>query len=347
MKLRIRIILLAACVALMLTGCKKSKVEEPAVIENSEEGEETLEETKEPEKVGVPSPLSGIYVEESKVNRRPVAIMFDNHHGARWQSGLKDAEIVYEALVEAPYTRYMGIYLINDPDSIGPIRSARPYFITSALEYDAVYVHVGGSAQAKSDIKSLKVADIDGLSSSNKVFWRKSHKKMPHNLYSSMEILRATQEERKYRLDGEYKPFKFYEDDTDIEGDIANNIIIKYRKNNTTEYNYDTENKVYTRKKDDKLHIDESDETPIVAKNIIIQEAKTKVLDNEGRLDVQLMGAGEGKYITNGKIIDIKWAKTSRNDKTIYTNLEGEEITLNPGITWIQVVEPKTEITIE
>ncbi|WMM23496.1 DUF3048 domain-containing protein [Tissierella sp. MB52-C2] len=346
MKLKTKIILLAVCIALVSTGCKKEKIEESIGLETPDDEAKEIQE-EEPEKVGVPSPLSGIYAEESKINRRPVAIMFDNHNGARWQSGLKDAEIVYEALVEAPYTRYMGIYLINDPESIGPIRSARPYFITSALEYDAVYVHVGGSAQAKTDIKSLKIADIDGLSSSNKVFWRKSHKKMPHNLYSSMEVLRTTQEERKYRLDGEYKPFKFNEDDMEIEGNIANNIIIKYRKNNTTEYNYDTENKIYTRKKDDKFHIDESDETPIVAKNIIIQEAKTKVLDNEGRLDIQLTGAGEGKYITNGKVIDIRWAKTSRNDKTIYTNLEGEEITLNPGVTWIQVVEPKTEIEIE
>ncbi len=62
--------------------------------------------------------------------------MFDNHPSARWQSGLSQAEIVYEFLVEAPYTRYMGIYLINEPELIGPIRSSRPYFITTLLEYD-------------------------------------------------------------------------------------------------------------------------------------------------------------------------------------------------------------------
>ncbi len=351
MKFKGKIIIITIFIAILTSSCKKEKIEEPAVVENTndvikEEVDEPTEEVK-PIKEGIPSPISGIYANEEKVNRRPIAVMFDNHHGARWQSGLKDAEIVYEFLVEAPYTRYMGIYLINDPPSIGPIRSARPYFITTSLEYDAVYVHVGGSEQAKTDIKTLKVADIDGLSSSNKVFFRKSHKKAPHNTYSSMEVLRATQEERKYKLTGEYIPFKFREDEADIEGSTANIVTIKYMKNNLTEYKYDEEKKIYSREKDGKLHVDEIDETPIIAKNIIIQEAKTKVLDKEGRLEIGLVGEGQGKYITNGKVMDIKWVKKSRSDKTKYYNLKDEEIVLNPGVTWIQIVNTNTEIIIE
>src|SRR5690606_7652597 len=147
--------------------------------------------------------------------------------------------------------------------------------VTTVLEYDAVYVRVGGSEQAMKDVKALKLADIDGLSSSNKVFWRKSHKKAPNNLYSSMEVLRDTQAERKYRMIGEFTPFKFHEDEKDMEGSIANKVVINYRKDNNTEYIYDEEKKIYTRYKDGELHIDEIDESPIVAKNIIIQEAKT------------------------------------------------------------------------
>lgn len=348
MKLKFKIILITILIALLSTSCKKDKIEEPTIIEKIEEVvkiEDIMEQI--PEKIGIPSPISGVYALEEKVNRRPIAIMFDNHPRARWQAGLKDAEIIYEFLVEAPYTRYMGIYLINEPESIGPIRSARPYFITSSLEYDAVYVHIGGSQQAKSDIKTLKIADIDGLSSSNKVFWKKSHKKMPNNTYSSMEAIRTTQEERKYKIIGEYTPFKFKEDEMDIEGNSANSITIKYRKDNTTDYNYDQDNKIYSRIKDGKLHIDELDETPITAKNIIIQEAKTKVLDKEGRLEIQLIGEGQGKYITHGKFIDIKWVKKSRNDKTIYYTSNDKELILNPGVTWIQIVEPRTEIIIE
>lgn len=331
-------------VALTTFGCKKEKGEEINVVEEVVKGEV---EEKMVKKEGIPSPLSGIYAPEEKVNRRPVGIMFDNHPSARWQSGLKDAEIVYEFPVEAPYTRYLGMFLINDPESIGSIRSSRPYFVTTVLEYDAVYVRVGGSEQAKLDIRSLKVADIDGLSSSKKVFWRKSHKKMPHNLYSSMEAIRATQKERGYKEMGEYTAFKFKEDESDIKGETANKVVINYRKNNTTVYDYDEEDKIYIRTKDGKLHIDEVDKTQIIAKNIIIQEAKTKVIDNEGRIEVDLIGEGLGKYITNGKAIDIKWVKGSRIGKTLYYDFEDNEIIFNPGVTWIQVVGLDPGIIIE
>lgn len=342
---------MATVIGIISFGCKKEEVEEvveveETIIEEEIEEEEVIEEVVI-EKEGIPSPLSGIYGSEEKINRRPVAIMFDNHPRARWQAGLKDAEIIYEFSVEAPYTRYMGIFLMNDPESIGSIRSSRPYFVTKVLEYDAVYARVGGSEQAKADIRSLKLADIDGLSSSNKVFWRKGHKKMPHNLYSSMEVLRKTQKDKGYKELGEYTAFKFKEDEEDINGEMANTVTINYNKDNTTLYNYDLDKKVYTRTKDGKLHIDEIDETQIIAKNIIVQEAKTRVIDNEGRIEIDLIGEGKGKYVTNGRAIDIKWIKQSREGKTLYYDLDDNEIIFNPGVTWIQVVGLNPDITIE
>lgn len=348
MKLKISLIIMTIFIGLISFGCKKDEIKIVEVEETivDEEIEEEVEK-EILEKEGIPSPLSGLYGPEEKINRRPVAIMFDNHPKARWQAGLKAAEIIYEFSVEAPYTRYMGIFLMNDPEIIGSIRSSRPYFVTTVLEYDAVYVRVGGSEQAKSDIRSLKVADIDGLSSSNKVFWRKGHKKMPHNLYSSMEVIRKVQNDKGYKELGNYIAFKFKEDDEDINGESATRVIINYNKNNTTEYDYDSENKVYIRSKDGELHKDEIDEVQITAKNIIVQEAKTRVIDNEGRIDIDLVGEGKGKYITNGKYIDIKWKKQSRNGKTLYYDLGDNEIMFNPGVTWIQVVGIGPNIIIE
>jgi len=237
--------------------------------------------------------------------------------------------------------------LINSPESIGPIRSARPYFVTKALEFDAVYVHVGGSEQAKSDIKSLKIADIDGLTSSNKVFWRNKNKKAPNNLYSSMEVLRKTQEEKGYNLNGNFESFKFNEEDKDMVGYSGKSILINYMRNNSTKYTYDEESKVYLRQKDGKDHIDESDGSRITVKNVIVQEVNTKVLDNEGRLEVELIGEGIGKYFTNGYGIDIKWEKKDRGGKTYYYDENGKEIALNSGVTWIQVIKKNSDIVIE
>lgn len=350
MKLRYKLLGLVMIIIFIFTGCKNNKIEGISKVKPEETKIPIIdEEIEEPIdiKEGIPSPLSGIYAPEDKVNRRVVGVMFDNHPKARWQAGLKDAEIIYEFQVEAPYTRYLGLYLINDPESLGPIRSARPYFVTKILEYDGVYVRVGGSEAAKADILNLHIADIDGLTSSSKVFWRNNSKRVPHNLYSNMDIIRQTQEERGYRTTGETPNFKFYEEDTNIEGYDANIINIDYGHNNTTSYLYDKAQKLYLRKKDGEDHIDEIDKSKITAKNIIVQEVNTKVIDNEGRLQIDLVGEGQGKYITNGVGIDIKWVKNERKGKTIYYTENGQELILNSGITWIQMVSPKVEIVIE
>ena len=349
MELKKLIIIPMFFLILLAIGCNRDYVTE---IENEIlKGEKEIveEETVEEEREGIPSPISGLYALEEKVNRRPMVIMFDNHPKARWQAGLNQAEVVYEFMVEAPYTRYMGVYLINEPESIGPIRSSRPYFVTTLLEYDPIYVRVGGSLQAKKDIINLKIADIDGLSCPNRVLWKntKVHKKAPHNTYTAMNILRKYQEERGYKQLGDYKGFDFHEMDTDLKGFGANKILINYYKNNTTLYTYNPEGKIYYREKDGQLHIDELGNLPIKAKNIIIQEAKTKIIDNEGRLSIDLVGEGKGKYITNGKGINIKWSKKSRNSRTYYYDEKGKRIKFNPGVTWIQVVNIDPSINIE
>ena len=346
-----KLILILFIVVFALTGCK-GKVE-PTIIKPEIPktpiivDEPVVTPPTEPVKDGSPSPLSGIYASNDIIDQRVVAIMFDNHPGARWQAGLKDAEIVYEFPVESPYTRYLGLFLLNSPGSIGPIRSSRPYFVTKALEFDAIYVRVGGSEQAKMDIKNLKIADIDGLTSSNKVFWRNNKKKAPNNLYSNMEIIRQTQIAKGYNLTGNFEGFKFNELDKDIDGYSAKSVLINYNKNNTSKFNFDELKKLYNRVKDGKDHIDESDKSIITAKNIIIQEAKVKVIDSEGRLEIGLIGEGNGKYITNGVGMDIKWVKKSRADKTYYYDKNGEELTLNPGTTWIQIVDIDPSIIIE
>ncbi len=352
-------ILLVLLLAIFLsTGCSnesKEPVEDTTVIEETteksvvEEPTEDLAQEPEPVQVkeGKPSPLSGIYGKDEIVNQRVVAVMFDNHPSARWQAGLKDAEIVYEIPVEAPYTRYIGLYLLNSPESIGPIRSARPYFVTKVLEFDAVYARVGGSEQAKSDIRKLGIADIDGLTSSSTVFWRKSSKKAPHNLYSSMEVLREAQTQRGYKLSGDYEGFKFNEEDTEIEGKPANSVFINYMSGNTTKYIYDSSTKLYNREKDGKVHIDESDKSVITAKNIIIQDVIIKVIDKEGRLSVALEGEGSGIFISNGAAKNLTWKKSSRKSKTYYYDESGQEIYFNPGHTWVQLVGAKTTVNIE
>ncbi len=333
-------------------GCSSNnKTNEPSENISIEEGQEktneSVEVVVEPEVEGIASPLSGLYAEEEKVNRRPLAVVFDNQSGARPQAGLIKSEICYEFLVEGNITRYLGIFLINEPEVIGPIRSARPYFIEKALEFDSYFVHVGGSNQAFADIKNKKVADIDATSRGSDVFWRKNHKRMPHNMYSNYGALKQAAEKSQYREEPQINGFKF---DSSIEdmnkGEIANNINIRYSKGFEPSYIYDDENKVYKRHYNGVEHKDEISGQTLTATNIIIQETSARVIDDKLRLDMGTIGNGKGKYITTGKVIDITWKKGSYEGITKYYDESGEEIILNPGKTWVQVVRNLDNISI-
>ena len=116
--------------------------------------EESIPEEKEPEKTVEVKKLK-IVDEESK--SRPYAIMINNLGVARpLQSGLQDAYIIYEMIVEGGLTRYMALFMDQNTERIGSIRSARHYYIDYALENDAIYVHHGKSPQAQEDFSLLK-----------------------------------------------------------------------------------------------------------------------------------------------------------------------------------------------
>lgn len=345
-----KMFLILIMASLGLTACGKDNNQAVTEIPTEENSGEVTPPITEPQVTEYISPLSGLSSEDPAIlTKRPIAVMFDNHRAARWQAGLSEAEIVYEILAEGNITRYMGIFLKGNPERIGSVRSARPYFIVAALEYDALYVHCGGSEQAFKDIKRYKVSDMDEIRNSGAAFYRykKTGKKGEHTLYTDIGKIRDMQAVHKYSETAQFQAFKFNQQDTDLAGAAANQVDIIYWKDNKTQYKYDTGRKVYLRLKDGKSHIDENNKNEILAKNIIIQRADTKAIDSYGRLDVKLIGKGEGQYLTNGKMIPITWEKADAHSKTIYKNLDGEEIRLNPGVTWIQVVKLKTQVDIQ
>ena len=351
MKRRIYILgMLVFAMGVTFSGCKKKE----AVVEETqsvvvEEKEPVVEEEKVEKEspVVTVSPISGMPIDEATLNLRPVAIMLDNHHNARWQAGIREAGIVYEIRVEGSYTRYMAVFLEGNPSLIGPIRSARPYFLDRVLEYDAEYVHFGGSGQALADIASLGIHDIDGLTDS-KTIWRygETGKVAPHNAYSSLESIRSTMTSNN-RNEGKLEGgFQYHLEFSLPQGGAdAKDITIHFNSANTSRFVY-REDGFYSRYKDGVEQVDENDNLPLNVRNIIIQVANSYVIDNEGHLGNDSVGSGTGKLLTGGKVVDITWEKSARNARTIFYDSEHKEIILNPGQTWIEVVDTDTVIDI-
>ena len=283
---------------------------------------------------------------------RPIAVMIDNHIDAMPQAGLLEADIVYEIIVEGGETRLMLILQDKDLDKIGPIRSSRHYFLDYALENDAIYVHYGWSPQAQSDISSLGVNNINGIYESASDFWRVQDKYAPHNAVTSTKNIMKIAEREDYRTTTTADTvLNYVVEEVELEeGKTANTVTIPYSYSNTVRYEYDEDLKEYVRYSRDEKQVDWETEKTITTKNIIIEKVENWILNDgtdKGRQTIDNIKEVDGYYITNGKVIPITCNKTSRKGQTVYKDLEGNEIQVNDGKTFIQICPIDSNISFE
>ncbi len=349
LKLKKLLLVFIAFLLIFVVSCRQE--EEPEEVEEEEEKiveeeEEPEEEEEEPEKLGTPSPLSGIYVEdEERLDRPVVGVMYDNNPSARPHAGFYDAEVIYEFYVEGNATRYLAIFLMNDPELVGPVRSARPYYIEKAMEYQAIYTHAGASSRVNEEIRSLGIQNVSLLGPGGSAFWRESHKRAPHNAYTSMENIRNTAKNLNYRESSDFDGYQFHEDKKAlISGQSVESFEVRYHSNYRAEYRYNEEEKGYDRYYADQRQYDEThsveDEKPIIATNVLVQIVPTRLIPgtSSGILEMDTIGSGKGYYFSMGEMMEVQWEKNDKEDFTRYYDSDGEEIVLNPGQTWVQVI---------
>ena len=312
---------------------------------------EPLKEVKEEKPViSEPKEVVNEFYEKMQSNERPIALMIDNDvKASRPQLGLESAYMVYEIIVEGGATRFMALFKEHDMPKVGPVRSARHYFLDYALEHDAIYCHAGWSPQASRDISNLKVNNINGvLGVDGRCFWRDStYDKSWHNLYTGLDKLYDMAVNTKgYRAKTDVKHTDYHKKDTDLNSEnIAKRIELPYSYFYSVAYEYDEENKVYKRYVDGEYHMSQTGEC-LNAKNIIIYKVKNYNLNDgeeKGRQNIENIGSGTGVYVTNGKYANINWSKPSRNAKTQYTLEDGSELMLNPGNTYVQIIPYNSE----
>lgn len=329
----------------------ETEVPEPQVAPAQEQQEPA--EPAGPEKPEGPAePVKDDYTLPSE-GMRPLAVMIDNE-GTRVlpQGGLDKAQIVYEVIVEGGLTRLMPVFWGTEPEMIGPVRSARHYFLDFSMEYDAIYVHYGGSPQAGADIKKLKQDEIDGLYLGPDVFWDLTKDKRNwQDSYTSMEKLKKYAEKKKFNSSAEVKfPFTYNDagKDTVPAGDNATAVTLKY-PSMTSKYEYDSASGTYKRFRYGKEHMERVSGKQLMAKNIIVQFVPNFDIkgDYAGRQDMKTSGSGSGYIITCGKAAKIKWSKDSRSAQTKYMYENGDPLVLNRGQTWIQIMPVGAKVTIE
>ncbi|MFW5787884.1 MAG: DUF3048 domain-containing protein [Halanaerobiales bacterium] len=290
------------------------------------------------------SPFSGMPVDE-RILQKAIMAVIENSPQSRPQSGLNDAAIIYEFLVEGGITRFLSLYWETVPDKIGPIRSARPYFVEIANSYKALLLHAGASPEGFARIEELNIDNLDQIYNGN-YYWRGSQRETPHNLYTGYFKIQNYLEEltgQEYETRFDFQNISFVSsEDMDAE-----KINIRYTKDYQVKYEYQSQENNYLRYLNDydNPHMS-SREEQLKASNIIIQFVNTERQDDEGRLKMEILGEGAALILKDGVAIEGRWVKEN-NEWTKYYDVDYNRVELNPGKTWIQVVPVSTQVDIK
>lgn len=293
--------------------------------------------------------IDGWPTAKGKENFLPVAVVIDNNPEAWPLFGLNHASVVYELPVEGVTTRFLALYTPGDGeavDKIGPVRSARPYFVTLAKEYEAMLAHSGGSVEALELIEKLKVKNLEeiawwGPDYFSRVYSRSS----PHNLFTSAAKLGQAIVDWNFQNEEViYRPWLFNDEKQITNLSVARNIEIFFSAGKIPDasYEYNASTSEYLRAQFTKPQIDGLGNEQVAVKNLIIQYLPAeKVLDKALRLELNLIGEGQAIIIMNGQQTLGSWKKMDETARTIFYDAAGKEIEFLPGNIWVEIV-PKT-----
>jgi len=299
-----------------------------------------------------PSPVNGTLFTKAEMTklktRRPVAVMINNHADARPQSGLNSADIVFEALAEGGITRYLAIFWSETPEKVGPIRSARQYYLEWLSPFDPLYIYDGcaDTTNPKTDAcGNIYAYNIKRIATIGAWRWNDGERYAPHNEYSSLITAWEYAESKNWDSMPDIESWKFKKDASLNDRGLKTKVDITFheRLNNGGDYDttwtYDVKTNTYFKETGGKIHIDQESNTQVYAKNLIIQEVTlTPSYDEKSRIILTTIGEGKATFLIDGKITTGTWKKTSRTDRTTYYDTSGNEMVFNRGRVWISIV---------
>lgn len=348
---KINLLLLGAMMVFTVSGCgqKEEVTEEPTT-----QTEATTEEvTTEEEDIGpegcARSFLTGEWIPEEDAQKRPVAVMFENSAASIPSYGSSKASVYYEAEAEGGITRIMCIFEdYSDMDKIGNVRSTRPYFLYNAIAFDSMLSHCGGSIEAYETI--IDLGYIDNLDSykGEVGFYRSSDRSAPHNLYTSSEGIEKAIEANGYNRNhpDDYEGYLHFTKDDENEVVLKDGmdcaVVTPYQSDCKPWFVYNEEDGLYYRYEFGREQIDAATNTQLSVKNVLIQLCDVEAYydqQNHDRVDTTITGTGRGYYITNGKAIEIKWECEAEGQAPKYYDMDGNELAINHGKTWIDIVD--------
>lgn len=303
--------------------------------------------------------------------RRPLMVMIENHEEARPQSGLTNADIVYEAIAEGGVTRFLTVFYCNVAEEVqvGPVRSARVYYMDWASEYgeNPLYIHVGGAnkpgpADALGFIKKYgweNYNDLNQFSIGFPTFWRDYERldgvATEHTMYSTTEKLWEIAKERGLTnkdedgvsWDENFVGWSFMDGKANS-SPAATKIAFPFWEGHAmyaVEWMFDATTNSYKRDNGGTPHKDLNNDQQIQASNVVILYTRAKgPIDELKHMLYDTIGTGKALIFQNGDVVEATWSKKTREARTKFTDKKGKEIQFVRGQTWVEVLDPSSKV---
>lgn len=302
----------------------------------------------------VPAPLTGRPVTPDVASQRVLAVMVDDHPRARPQAGFNAAAVVWHAPAESGIPRYMLVFQDEIPGLIGPVRSARQYFIAWAAEWQPLFAHVGGSPGAMQTLRDSGqgelVYDADEMRWAGTYLWRTTDRERPHNTYTDGPRLRELAGVLGAGDAPVRVPWQFGADVPPESRPRGGSIYVPYPEN-FVDYRYDPTTDRYLRSVEGASpQVDVADGRPVAPTNVVVLSVPFRPLDDgqpeKGRLEADVVGSGSALIASHGRTVEGTWRKTGIAAPLELLDADGVPATLGVGQTFVQVVPTGTAVRV-
>jgi len=317
-------------------------------------------------------PLNGQLLSRTQKNtwesRRPLGIMIENHKEARPQSGLSSADVVYEAVAEGGITRFLAIFYCQDAPYVGPVRSARIYFLKFLEGYgkNPLYAHVGGAntpgpADALGYIKKLDWSsfnDLNQFSVPFPYFWRDYERlknvATEHTVYTSTKKLWQYAKDKRnltnidnqgVRWEKSFSAWKFEDDAAQADRGTVNKIDFGFWDNLASDFSvvwsYDNKTNSYKRTNGGVPHLDKNSGKILETKNVVVMFTKESPANDGyegGHILYKNVGTGEMLFFKNGQVVKGTWSRDKEEDQVKFFDNNGKEISIVRGQVFIEML---------
>ncbi len=274
---------------------------------------------------------------------KPVMCVIENSIDARPQTGLQTADVVYEFPVEGAINRFVSVFSDKVPESVLPVRSGRAPFLYIQAEWDALFMHYGGSGSGSNNSadytfygnslhNKIKI-DLEGLTGGmNGIFKRVNTAPSPHNVMGNPLLAQKLYDYSPTPLDWKFDATVYYPGDSVKEINLSFTTNIK----NFVSYVYDFDKGVYLRSMSGVTFMAAETKEQMQVKNVIVQYTSYSIKRNKYK-GWKMVGNGKADFYIGGMYVQGSWSKASPTEPTLYLDAEGNPIVLKPGNTWIHI----------